>query len=181
MAARPAGGADEITSATRLRLRKKSSRSFQEDLGTPLYVRGSKRRRAEAYTLERDFKYLEREQKVTNVLNSGAFRAELEGILQGQLDGSRKPRRTRPDALQRLQENIVPASQFGGGSRQNTTGGGGGGGELVIPINDLRGTSASKYTLAERQTRCKLAAVYRLADLFGWAQLIHNHITVSSD
>uniref|UniRef100_A0A8C9SKI9 Alpha-adducin n=1 Tax=Scleropages formosus TaxID=113540 RepID=A0A8C9SKI9_SCLFO len=30
----------------------------------------------------------------------------------------------------------------------------------------------------EKLLRCKLAAFYRLADLFGWAQLIYNHLTV---
>ena len=43
--------------------------------------------------------------------------------------------------------------------------------EMVIPIDDLSGgIHGSKYTLAERQTRCKLASVYRLVDIFGWSQ-----------
>lgn len=53
------------------------------------------------------------------------------------------------------------------------------GGEPIIPINDLRGAAASKYTVAERDQRCKLASVYRLVQMFGWSQLIYNHITVS--
>ena len=39
----------------------------------------------------------------------------------------------------------------------------------VIPINDLQGSLSSKYSVAERQGRCKLAALYRLVDLFGWS------------
>lgn len=35
------------------------------------------------------------------------------------------------------------------------------------------------YTKGEKVLRCKLAAVYRLMDLYGWTQGIHNHITVS--
>merc|ERR1712088_622309 len=34
------------------------------------------------------------------------------------------------------------------------------------------------YTKHEKLTRCKLAAVYRLIDLFGWTQNIYNHVTV---
>jgi hypothetical protein len=34
------------------------------------------------------------------------------------------------------------------------------------------------YAKGEKLLRCKLAAVYRLVDLFGWSQGIYNHITV---
>ena len=49
----------------------------------------------------------------------------------------------------------------------------------VIPINDLRGSLSSKYSVAERQERCKLAALYRLVDLFGLGDGISGHISVS--
>lgn len=35
------------------------------------------------------------------------------------------------------------------------------------------------YSKGEKVLRCKLAAVYRLMDLYGWTQGIQNHITVS--
>ena len=130
-----------------------------------------------SYVLQRDFRVLEREQRVTRILNSGAFRSELEGIMKSQIDGSRRPPKLSK-AIQRLQENVVEATASRHGqstaSLQVTVPA-----QPVLPIDDLRGVNASKYTLAERHLRCKLAAVYRLVDMFGWSQLIHNHITVS--
>ncbi|XP_074984169.1 alpha-adducin isoform X8 [Caretta caretta] len=54
---------------------------------------------------------------------------------------------------------------------------------MVTPVNDLRGSDSIAYEKGEKLLRCKLAAFYRLADLFGWSQLIYNHITarVSSE
>nr|BAE90875.1 unnamed protein product [Macaca fascicularis] len=49
----------------------------------------------------------------------------------------------------------------------------------LTPVNDLRGSDSIAYDKGEKLLRCKLAAFYRLADLFGWSQLIYNHITVS--
>ena len=53
----------------------------------------------------------------------------------------------------------------------------------VIPINDIRGLEGMGYTKSEKQLRCKLAAVYRLVDIFGWNSGIYTHITqrVSQD
>lgn len=51
---------------------------------------------------------------------------------------------------------------------------------MVTPVNDLRGSDSIAYEKGEKLLRCKLAAFYRLADLFGWSQLIYNHITVST-
>lgn len=131
----------------------------------------SSKKARRSYVLQRDFRVLEQEQRVTKILNSGAFRSELEGILKSQVEGSRRPPKLSK-AIQRLQDNTT---SVGHGQRtispQATA--------PVLPINDLRGVNTSKYTLAERHLRCKLAAVYRLVDLFGWGQLIHNHITVS--
>lgn len=136
------------------------------------------------YRLQREFQFLEREQKVTKILSSGAFRSELENILQGHIDGSRRPPKLSK-AIQQLQENVVPASRIESSSRTSPRYGAVIGRTYaaiqgVIPINDLRGASASKYTVAARQQRCKLVALYRLVDMFGWAQLIDNLITVSN-
>merc|ERR1712002_318809 len=53
----------------------------------------------------------------------------------------------------------------------------------IIPINDIRGLESMVYAKGEKQLRCKLAAVYRLIDLYGWTQGIYNHVTarVSQD
>lgn len=124
------------------------------------------------YGLQRDYRVLEREKKVSSVLEDLPFRSELERILQGQLEGKNRPKPTRPSADQWLEDLSSKALR-------QPVAVASGQGETVIPINDLRGITVSKYTLAERGTRCKLAAVYRLVDMFGWSQLIYNHITVS--
>merc|ERR1719347_2435862 len=46
------------------------------------------------------------------------------------------------------------------------------------PINDIRGIDSMVYAKGEKLLRCKLAAVYRLIDLYGWTQNIYNHVTV---
>merc|ERR1712123_430120 len=53
----------------------------------------------------------------------------------------------------------------------------------VVPINDIRGIDSMVYAKGEKLLRCKLAAVYRLIDLYGWTQGIYNHVTalVSQD
>ena len=48
-----------------------------------------------------------------------------------------------------------------------------------MPINDIRGIDSMVYAKGEKVLRCKLAAVYRLIDLYGWTQGIYNHVTVS--
>lgn len=126
------------------------------------------------YGLQRDYKVLEREKKVTAVLENHDFRTELEKILQGQLEGRERPTTHPPPDQWQVDLHQKALNQ---GPRQP----GAVGGTMappVIPINDLAGILSSKYTTAEREMRCKLAALYRLVDMFGWTQLIHNHITV---
>lgn len=135
----------------------------------PLYR--SQKASKTSYVLQRDYRVLEREKRVTTILNNENFRAELESILQSQKDGSAQPKRTN---LQKLQDSSLSMEPRTGGAHAHVSVG-----EAVIPINDLRGVNASKYTIAQRQARCKLASVYRLVDMFGWNQLIYNHITVS--
>ena len=124
-----------------------------------------------SYVLQRDYRVLEREKRVSTILNNENFRAELESILKAQNDGSAQPKKTN---LQKLQDISLSREPKTVGAHTH-----GSVGEAVIPINDLRGVSASKYTIAQRQTRCRLASVYRLVEMFGWSQLIYNHITVS--
>lgn len=122
-----------------------------------------------------DVEALKRRRAVSQVLSGGAFKDELESILKDQIGGSQK----RSVVLKRLQDTVIPVSALEA-ARQSTTplapplhvG------ELIISINDLRGSNASKYTIPERQLRCKLASVCRLSDLFGWSSLIHNLVTV---
>ena len=51
----------------------------------------------------------------------------------------------------------------------------------VVPINDIRGIDSMVYAKGEKVLRCKLAAVYRLIELYGWTQGIYNHVTVRAD
>ena len=129
-----------------------------------------------AYTLQRDYCVLEREKRVTKILGSHAFREELEGILQGQLDGSRNPPKLSR-TLNNLQEHVAPASAVETARRGPEAPAGA---SSVIPINDLRGARSSRYVLHERQLRCKLASLCRLVDWFKWSQLVDNHVSVSS-
>ncbi|EUB56596.1 Alpha-adducin [Echinococcus granulosus] len=47
----------------------------------------------------------------------------------------------------------------------------------TIPINDLRGDEAIRYTREERLVRCQLAALCHLIDLNGWTNSIYNQIS----
>lgn len=49
---------------------------------------------------------------------------------------------------------------------------------MVTPINDLYGQDSASMLKGERLTRCKLASLYRLVDLFSWAHLANSYITV---
>ena len=129
-----------------------------------------------SYIITRDVQSLRQKRRVSQLLQTESFVTELEGILQTQLGGQEKPKLTRPDASV---GNIPPppplppmAGQVGGGFQAGARPLG------VLPINDLRGSSSTKYLLAERQLRCKLAATYRLVDMFGMSAGIYNHITV---
>lgn len=138
-----------------------------------------KRRRSINYERKRRdiaLELLKKKQKVTTILGNDQFKAELEGILKGQLEGDGPPRRPRQfhNTSERQFDTTfrnVPrrGSLYGGVAMANN----------IIPINDLRGVNASKYTIRERELRCKLASLYRLVDWLGWGQSIYNHITVS--
>ncbi|KAF4013209.1 hypothetical protein G4228_004506 [Cervus hanglu yarkandensis] len=111
-----------------------------------------------------------------------AFCEELESMIQEQFKKGKNP--TGLLALQQIADfmttnvpNVYPAAPQGGMAALNMSLG------MVTPVNDLRGSDSIAYDKGEKLLRCKLAAFYRLADLFGWSQLIYNHITtrVSSE
>ena len=130
------------------------------------------------YGLQRDFQVLEREKRVTKILASHAFRSELEGILQGQLEGSRGPPKTS-HALSSLQDNVAPAAAVEA-AHMHAAAAGVSGTSGILPINDLRGARSSRYVLSERRLRCKLASLCRLVDWFKWSPLVNNHLSVSN-
>lgn len=49
----------------------------------------------------------------------------------------------------------------------------------MVPINDIRGVESMGYAKGEKIIRCKLAAVFRLMDLYGWTQGIYNQVSVT--
>jgi len=97
---------------------------------------------------------------------SRTFRDDLEKIVDQQL------REGGAAGLFALQQHISDLTGMG------THRVSGGNQRCVIPINDIKGSDFPSYVKGERIIRCKLAALYRLVDLFGWSQSIYNHITV---
>ncbi|XP_028359614.1 alpha-adducin isoform X3 [Phyllostomus discolor] len=148
------------------------------DENNPEYLR----ERNMAPDLRQDFNMMEQKKRVSMILQSPAFCEELESMIQEQFKKGKNP--TGLLALQQIADfmtttvpNVYPAAPQGGLAALNMSLG------MVTPVNDLRGSDSIAYDKGEKLLRCKLAALYRLADLFGWSQLIYNHITtrVSSE
>ncbi|NWX68599.1 ADDG protein, partial [Alca torda] len=119
--------------------------------------------------LRQDFNMMEQRKRVTQILQSPAFREDLECLIEEQMKKGNNP--TGLLALQQIAEYIT-ASSFAGFSSSSLSHG------MITPINDLPGTDTSLFVKGEKLTRCKLASLYRLADLFGWAHLPNAYITV---
>ncbi|XP_034990046.1 gamma-adducin isoform X1 [Zootoca vivipara] len=119
--------------------------------------------------LRQDFNMMEQRKRVTQILQSPAFREDLESLIQEQMKKGNNP--TGLLALQQIADYIM-ASSFAGFSSSPLSSG------LVTPINDLPGIDTTTYVKGEKLTRCKLASLYRLTDLFGWAHLPNSYITV---
>ncbi|XP_067838528.1 alpha-adducin isoform X2 [Heptranchias perlo] len=127
--------------------------------------------------LRQDFNMMEQRKRVSMILQSPAFCEELESMIQEQLKKGKTP--TSLLALQQIADfmttnvpSMYPAAPQGGMAALNMSLG------MVTPVNDLRGSESVAYEKGEKLLRCKLAAFHRLADLFGWSQLIYNHLTV---
>nr|XP_030698395.1 gamma-adducin isoform X2 [Globicephala melas] len=119
--------------------------------------------------LRQDFNMMEQRKRVTQILQSPAFREDLECLIQEQMKKGHNP--TGLLALQQIADYIMANSFSGFTSPPLSLG-------MVTPINDLPGTDTSSYMKGEKLTRCKLASLYRLADLFGWAHLANTYISV---
>lgn len=135
------------------------------------------RERNMAPDLRQDFNMMEQKKRVSMILQSPAFCEELETMIQDQLKKGKTP--TSLLALQQIADfmttsmpSMYPAAPQGGMAALNMSLG------MVTPVNDLRGSDSISYDKGEKLLRCKLAAFYRLTDLFGWSQLIYNHLTV---
>uniref|UniRef100_A0A4W5PUH6 Alpha-adducin n=1 Tax=Hucho hucho TaxID=62062 RepID=A0A4W5PUH6_9TELE len=135
------------------------------------------RERNMAPDLRQDFNMMEQRKRVSMILQSPAFCDELDTMIHDQLKRGKTP--TSLLALQQIADfmttsipTMYPAAPQGGMAALNMSLG------MVTPVNDLRGSDSVSYEKGEKLLRCKLAAFYRLTDLFGWSQLIYNHLTV---
>lgn len=127
----------------------------------PEYIRQMQR----PAVVKEDVKQMEDRKRVSIVLNSEAFREELEQIIHEHMKAGNHPASL---ALQQITELLLPHSNLrNNGIRASP----------VIPILDIRGMESLGYSRQEKILRCKLAACYRLVDLFGWSHGIYNHIT----
>nr|MBE5726033.1 hu li tai shao [Cucujiformia] len=85
------------------------------------------------------------------------FREELERIIETQMSEG-----TGTNSLMQQISDIMGVNKQAGNVYKNSS--------CVLPINDIRGVEAIGYDKGEKILRCKLAAVYRLIDLYGWNQ-----------
>ena len=123
--------------------------------------------------VKEDMRQMESRQRVSSILNSQAFREELESIIADQLKHGPHP--SSLIALQQISELLLPNAN----SRWQQISAMGKGGNVLIPVNDIRGIDTLNYAKGERLLRCKLASLYRIMDLYGWSSGISNHISVS--
>lgn len=134
------------------------------DVNDPEYLRT----RNMSPDLRQDFNVLEQKKRVTQMLQSPAFKQELESLIQEQQRKGNNP--TGLLALRQIADFFVTSSVAGFTTSPLSLG-------MVTPINDLYGVDSSTMVKGERQMRCKLASVYRLVDLFSWAHMANSYIT----
>uniref|UniRef100_A0A2C9JZ75 Class II aldolase/adducin N-terminal domain-containing protein n=1 Tax=Biomphalaria glabrata TaxID=6526 RepID=A0A2C9JZ75_BIOGL len=117
--------------------------------------------------VKEDLQQMENRSRVSLVLNSQAFKEELEQVVEEQLRHGPYP--ASLIALQQITDLLLPHSKGSLGSLARAA--------TVIPINDLRGVESLGFAKGEKLLRCKLAALYRIVDLCGWSHGIYNHIS----
>lgn len=106
--------------------------------------------------IDADVREMERRKRVEIIMNSKVFREELERIIETQLKDGSGP----TGLLQQISDMVGVNKQAGNVFKSSN---------CVIPINDIRGIEAMGYSKGEKILRCKLACLYRLIDLYGWA------------
>ncbi|XP_026678120.1 protein hu-li tai shao [Diaphorina citri] len=117
--------------------------------------------------MSQDVREMERRKRVEMIMNSRLFREELERIIEIQMkdgSGSATLLQSISDMMGLQGQRLQSAHLFRSSN-------------CVVPINDIRGVESMGYAKGEKILRCKVAAVYRLMDLYGWTQNIQNHIT----
>ncbi|XP_029793421.1 beta-adducin [Suricata suricatta] len=136
---------------------------FSED--DPEYLR----LRSRAADLRQDFNLMEQKKRVTMILESPSFREELEGLIQEQMKKGNNSSniwalRQIADFMASTSHAVFPTSSM------NVS--------MMTPINDLHTADTLNLAKGERLMRCKISSVYRLLDLYGWAQLSDTYVTL---
>ncbi|XP_076834432.1 adducin 3 (gamma) b isoform X1 [Brachyhypopomus gauderio] len=115
--------------------------------------------------LRQDFNMMEQRKRVTQTLQSPVFKDELECLVREQnskCSGSLTLSHIADLIINNTLTHNTAHSYNGVGS--------------VSPVNDVCGLEG--ISKAETQSRCKLASLYRLLDLYGYAQFTNAYITV---
>ncbi|XP_077622452.1 beta-adducin [Crocuta crocuta] len=136
---------------------------FSED--DPEYLR----LRSRAADLRQDFNLMEQKKRVTMILQSPSFREELEGLIQEQMKKGNNSSniwalRQIADFMASTSHAVFPTSSMNF--------------SMMTPINDLHTADTLNLAKGERLMRCKISSVYRLLDLYGWAQLSDTYVTL---
>ncbi|XP_038641419.1 beta-adducin isoform X2 [Scyliorhinus canicula] len=121
-----------------------------------------------APTLRQDFNLMEQKKRVTVILQSPAFRDELESLIQEQMKKGNDS--SNLWALRQIVDFMTSSPLALPTSPPGVN--------MVTPINDFRATESLAFVKGERLMRCKVASIYRLLDLFGWAQITNTYITL---
>ncbi|XP_061577497.1 adducin 3 (gamma) a isoform X2 [Cololabis saira] len=134
------------------------------NVNDPEYIRA----RNMSPDLRQDFNVLEQKKRVTQILQSPAFKEELESLIQEQQRKGNNP--TGLLALRQIADFFMASSVAGFNTSPLSLG-------MVTPINDLYGMESTSMVKGEKLTRCKLASLYRLVDLYSWAHFANSFIT----
>uniref|UniRef100_A0A803K8Y0 Adducin 2 n=1 Tax=Xenopus tropicalis TaxID=8364 RepID=A0A803K8Y0_XENTR len=115
-----------------------------------------------AADLRQDFNVMEQKKRVSMILQSPSFREELESLIQEQMKKGNNSSniwalRQIADFMASTAPSVFPTCPVSS--------------SMVLPINDIHCNDPIPLAKGERLMRCKLASVYRLMDLYGWAQL----------
>ncbi|XP_058507083.1 adducin 3 (gamma) b [Solea solea] len=121
--------------------------------------------------LRQDFNMMEQKKRVTQILHSPMFKDELEGLIQDQMTKGNNP--TGLLALRQIADLVMASTVGGAGQLTSPISFG-----MVTPVNDLYGIESPSFAKGEKASRCRLASLYRLVDLFSWARFTSSYITV---
>ncbi|KAK5608260.1 hypothetical protein CRENBAI_001856 [Crenichthys baileyi] len=131
----------------------------------------SQRGRTLSPDLKQDFNMMEQKKRVTQILQSPVFKDELEGLIQDQLTKGNNPSGLL--ALRQIADLVMASTVGGAGPLTSPISFG-----MVTPVNDLYSFESPSFAKGEKQSRCKLATLYRLVDLFTWARFTSSYVTV---